>query len=58
MSFEEFLISKKINIESFRLAEPERFELLASDFEAMGEKSFDHSKKFIFNKLRLKYPMG
>jgi hypothetical protein len=55
--FEKFLISKKINAASFRLAEPERFSNLEAEFNLMGSKSFDHSKKFIFNRLRLKYPI-
>lgn len=55
MTFEEFLIKKKIDLALLKAAEP----VLASEFEShyrqMGEKSFDHSKKFLFNKLRRAY---
>lgn len=55
MTFEEFLIKKKIDLAQLKASEPD----LASEFEShyrqMGEKSFDHSKKFLFNKLRRAY---
>ncbi len=55
MSFEEFFNKKKINLELFEKEEPELLLTLKKEFEEMGPKSFDHSKKFLFNKWRLKF---
>lgn len=52
MTFEEFLIKKKIDPVQFSINEPALFSEFRSHFAQMGEKSFDHSKKFLFNKLR------
>ena len=49
MSFEEFFAKKKIDLQKFKEAEPILFEKLKSDYEQMGPKSFDHTKKFVFN---------
>src|ERR1700744_4203926 len=56
MTFEEFFKKKKINLEALQNAEPELFSEFRTHFEQMGEKSFDHTKKYWFNKLRLLYP--
>lgn len=58
MTFEEFLIKKKINPVQLQQAEQAFFDEFKSHFEQMGEKSFDHSKKFWFNKLRRAYPLA
>lgn len=55
MTFEEFFIKKKIDLEQLKTAEPALFEEFRYDFSQMGEKSFDHTKKFWFNKLRKIY---
>ena len=55
MTFEEFLLKKKIDPAKFQVAEPTLFSEFNSHFQQMGEKSFDHSKKFWFNKLRRTY---
>jgi hypothetical protein len=55
MTFEEFLIKKKIDLAQFNTAEPGLFLEFKSHYSQMGEKSFDHSKKFLFNKLRRAY---
>lgn len=55
MSFEEFLIKKKIDPVQLQSAEPSLFSEFRSHYSQMGEKSFDHSKKFWFNKLRRSY---
>lgn len=57
MTFEEFLSKKKIDSSLFRSGEQFLFLEFESHFEQMGEKSFDHSKKFWFNKLRRAYPL-
>ena len=36
--------------------EPALFAEFKNHYEQMGEKSFDHTKKYWFNQLRLKYP--
>lgn len=55
MTFEEFFTKKKIDIHQLAKAEPELYSEFKSHFTAMGEKSFDHTKKFWFNKLRRLY---
>lgn len=55
MTFEEFLIKKKIDAIQLKAKEQAFFSEFESHFLQMGEKSFDHSKKFWFNKLRRTY---
>jgi hypothetical protein len=55
LTFEEFFTKKKIDLVQLQKAEPALFAEFKKDFEPMGEKSFDHSKKFWFNKLRRTY---
>ncbi|HEY1063660.1 MAG TPA: hypothetical protein VGE44_18355 [Daejeonella sp.] len=55
MTFEEFLIKKKIDAILLKAKEQAFFSEFESHFLQMGEKSFDHSKKFWFNKLRRAY---
>ena len=55
MTFEEFLIKKKIDPVQLQAKEQSFFSEFESHFLQMGEKSFDHSKKFWFNKLRRTY---
>ncbi len=57
MTFEEFLIKKKIGIDEFRSGRPDLYEEFRTEYAQMGPKSFDHSKKFWFNKLRRTYPL-
>ncbi len=55
MTFEEFLVKKKIDLAQFKSAEPVLFSEFQSHYQQMGAKSFDHTKKFLFNKLRRAY---
>ncbi len=55
MTFEEFLIKKKIDPVQLKTSEPALFTEFNNHYGQMGEKSFDHSKKFWFNKLRRSY---
>ncbi|SMO59614.1 hypothetical protein SAMN06265350_104132 [Solitalea koreensis] len=55
MTFEEFFAKKKINLQALKKVQPELFDEFKTHFELMGEKSFDHSKKFWFNKLRREF---
>ncbi|HTD99063.1 MAG TPA: hypothetical protein VK668_07230 [Mucilaginibacter sp.] len=56
MLFEEFFKKKKINLQTFEQGEPGLFSEFKIHYEQMGEKSFDHTKKYWFNKLRLRFP--
>lgn len=55
MTFEEFIIKKKIDLVQFKSADPVLFAEFQSHYQQMGPKSFDHTKKFLFNKLRRAY---
>ncbi|WP_205600329.1 MULTISPECIES: hypothetical protein, partial [Sphingobacterium] len=55
LSFEEFFIKKKIDLFALKSANQELYREFEVHYRAMGEKSFDHSKKFWFNKLRKSY---
>ncbi len=56
MTFEEFFKKKKISLTAFEQGEPELFSEFKIHYDLMGEKSFDHTKKYWFNKLRLRFP--
>jgi len=58
MTFEEFFSKKKIDLAALGKAEPALLAEFRSHFEQMGEKSFDHTKKYWFNKLRLIYRLA
>jgi hypothetical protein len=52
MTFEDFFIKKRIDLLQLQEAEPSLYKEFKRHFELMGEKSFDHTKKFWFNRLR------
>jgi hypothetical protein len=56
MTFEEFFKKKKISLVALEQGEPGLFSEFKVHYERMGEKSFDHTKKYWFNKLRLRFP--
>src|SRR3954471_23516624 len=58
MTFEEFFMKKRIDLTALRAGEPGLFSEFKNHFEQMGEKSFDHTKKYWFNKLRLQYHLA
>ncbi|WP_294348524.1 hypothetical protein [uncultured Sphingobacterium sp.] len=58
MTFEEFFIKKKIDLKALQAADKPLFEEFKAHYSAMGEKSFDHSKKFWFNKLRKSFHLA
>src|SRR6201995_2400096 len=58
MTFEEFFQKKKISLAALEQGEPYLFSEFKNHFVQMGEKSFDHTKKYWFNKLRLQYPLA
>ncbi|WP_342646214.1 hypothetical protein [Mucilaginibacter sp. CSA2-8R] len=57
MLFEEFFKKKKISLDALQQGDPGLFSEFKLHYEQMGEKSFDHTKKFWFNKLRHQYPL-
>ena len=57
MVFEEFLKKKRIDLAALQQGEPALFSEFKDHFEQMGEKSFDHTKKYWFNKLRRRFPV-
>ncbi len=58
MTFEEFFLKKKIDLEHLAHSNLELFSEFKSHFEQMSEKSFDHTKKYWFNDLRKKFPLS
>ncbi|MES2275669.1 MAG: hypothetical protein V4592_06580 [Bacteroidota bacterium] len=56
MTFEEFFKKKKIDLTLLQSGEPVLFAEFKNHYNQMGEKSFDHTKKYWFNQLRRKYP--
>jgi hypothetical protein len=58
MTFEEFFRKKRIDLAALGRAEPALLSEFKTHFEQMGEKSFDHTKKYWFNKLRLIYHLA
>jgi hypothetical protein len=57
MLFEEFFKKKKINLVALQQDDEGLFSEFKDHYEQMGEKSFDHTKKYWFNKLRRRYPL-
>ncbi|AEI49243.1 hypothetical protein [Runella slithyformis] len=55
MSFEEYLITKKIDIKAFRQHEAERFQEWAALYAQVHPESFTAQKKFLLNDVRRKY---
>jgi hypothetical protein len=58
MTFEEFFKKKRIDLDAFQQGNPALFSEFKSHFDQMGEKSFDHTKKYWFNNLRKIYHLA
>jgi hypothetical protein len=58
MTFEEFFNKKRIDLAALKTGEPGLFAEFEKHFAQMGAKSFDHTKKYWFNKLRLQYHLA
>lgn len=58
MVFEEFFFKKKIDLVQLQNTEPNLFNEFKNHYSLMGEKSFDHTKKYWFNRLRHSYPLS
>ena len=57
MTFEEYLISKKIDRDSFLKAEPALFESWKNEFAHLHPNSFTSQKLYLINPIRRKYPL-
>ncbi len=57
MSFEEYLVQKKIDGPAFRQAEPARYAEWETLFPNLHPESFTMQKKFLLNDVRRRYPM-
>lgn len=55
MTFDEYLILKKIDAGRFREMEPVRFAEWQTEFAQMHPESFTAQKKFLLNDTRRKY---
>jgi hypothetical protein len=58
MTFDEFFKKKRIDLVALEKAEPALFSEFKTHYEQMGEKSFDHTKKYWFNKTRRQFPLA
>jgi hypothetical protein len=55
LTFEDFFAKKKIDLTALKKANSDLYKEFYMHYHAMGEKSFDHTKKFWFNRLRKNY---
>jgi len=58
MTFDEFFKKKRVDLTALEKAEPALFSEFKTHYEQMGEKSFDHTKKYWFNKTRRQFPLA
>lgn len=58
MTFEEFFKKKRIDLDALEKGNPALFFEFKTHFHQMGEKSFDHTKKYWFNNLRKIYHLA
>jgi hypothetical protein len=58
LTFDEFFKKKRVDLIALEKAEPALFSEFKIHYEQMGEKSFDHTKKYWFNKSRRQYPLA
>lgn len=58
LTFEEFFVKKRIDLLQLQRAQPELYEEFKTHYPLMGEKSFDHTKKYWFNRLRKDFQLS
>ena len=58
MTFEQFFLKKKIDLIALQATKPDLFLEFKAHYAQMGEKSFDHTKKYWFNQLRLSHKLS
>lgn len=57
MTFEEYLIEKKIDAREFKAREPDRWNEWVLLFDQVSPASFTSQKLYLINPLRRKYPL-
>jgi hypothetical protein len=57
VEYEAYLVSKKVDSASFKVAEPELWEEWKSAFDQQHPKSFNAQKFYLINPIRRKYPL-
>ena len=57
MSFDEYLITKKIDASAFKNAEPARWIEWEGEFAQVHPGSFTSQKLYLINPIRRKYPL-
>lgn len=57
MSFNDYLVKKKIDPKAFAKGEPERFEEFKTLFDQVHPDSFTAQKLFLINKTRRAFPL-
>jgi len=57
VSFEEYLITKKIDTSAFKNAEPARWTEWEKEFTQIHPNSFTTQKLYLINPIRRKYPL-
>ena len=57
MTFEEYLISKKIDSQAFQQTENERWNEFKNLFEQVHPNSFTAQKLYLINPIRRKFPL-
>jgi hypothetical protein len=55
VTYEEYLLSKKIDSQAFKTAEPERWKEWEQLFAQVSEASFTSQKLYLINPIRRKY---
>ncbi|MGJ1421454.1 hypothetical protein ACR79T_17685 [Sphingobacterium spiritivorum] len=58
MTFEEFFVKKNIDLNALQHSNSALYDEFKKHYMLMGEKSFDHTKKFWFNRLRKDYKLA
>ena len=58
LTFDAFFKKKRIDLTALQKAKPGLFSEFKTHYEQMGEKSFDHTKKYWFNKTRREFPLA
>lgn len=58
MTFEAFFLKKKIDLVALKATKSDLYAEFRNHYAQMGEKSFDHTKKYWFNQLRLSCPLS
>lgn len=58
LTFEEFFAKKRIDLTRLRQDQPSLYDEFSAHYQLMGEKSFDHTKKYWFNRLRKDFQLS